>query len=119
MNSTKNFVYEYIRFFSNHRSLIKFLIKILFNISGDIKMDFISSIFDVPLTTIGILLLVLLVTYFCMSSRRPKNFPPGLPALPVVGSLPFMNRNEDNYAVESLRLHEKYGDIYSTKLGSV
>ena len=48
-------------------------------------------------------------------SRRPHGFPPGPPALPWVGSIPFAM--SDNYIEDYMKLREKYGPINSLKLG--
>ena len=37
-----------------------------------------------------IIFVILLVTWFYLNTRKPKNFPPGPPRLPMIGSLPFI-----------------------------
>jgi hypothetical protein len=37
---------------------------------------------------------ILFVIWIYRSTRKPKNFPPGPPRLPVLGSLPFMGGSE-------------------------
>ena len=83
------------------------------------------EIFDVldstlsSIITVLFLLVTLLLTYIYFASLRPKNFPPGPPALPIVGSLPFLSTNPDGYIENFGQLHEKYGDIFSIKMGKV
>ena len=49
-------------------------------------------------------------------SRRPHGFPPGPPALPWVGSIPFSSIGDD-YVDNFMKQRDKYGPIYSLKLG--
>ena len=73
------------------------------------KME-ILSILEATLSsvvTFGITLLVLLATFVYFSSRRPKNFPPGPPAYPIIGSLPYIS-TDPNENINSFReMHEK------------
>ncbi|XP_062245743.1 cytochrome P450 2F2-like [Platichthys flesus] len=50
-----------------------------------------------------------------LKSRRPKNFPPGPPALPVLGNL--LHLSLENPLKDFERLRKKYGDVYSLFLG--
>ncbi|XP_062245745.1 cytochrome P450 2B1-like isoform X2 [Platichthys flesus] len=50
-----------------------------------------------------------------LKSRRPKNFPPGPPALPVLGNL--LHLSLENPLKDFERLRKKYGDAYSLILG--
>lgn len=85
------------------------------------KMTFLndldSALFSTT-TTLGFTLLVLLLTWMYFTFRRPKNFPPGPPALPIVGTLPFQSLEADKYADQFLEMHEKYGDVMGLKFGS-
>lgn len=51
-------------------------------------------------------------------SRKPAQFPPGPPKLPVVGSLPYLAAGKSGVHV-SMRLTEKYGKIWGAYVGSV
>ncbi|XP_029026941.1 cytochrome P450 2F2-like isoform X2 [Betta splendens] len=50
-----------------------------------------------------------------LKSRRPKNFPPGPPVLPVLGNL--LSLNLENPLKDYERLRKSYGNIYSLFLG--
>ncbi|XP_041650584.1 cytochrome P450 2J4-like isoform X2 [Cheilinus undulatus] len=50
-----------------------------------------------------------------LKSRRPKNFPPGPPALPIVGNL--LHLTLKNPLKDFERLRKSYGDVYSLFLG--
>nr|XP_045595438.1 cytochrome P450 2L1-like isoform X2 [Procambarus clarkii]XP_045595439.1 cytochrome P450 2L1-like isoform X2 [Procambarus clarkii]XP_045595440.1 cytochrome P450 2L1-like isoform X2 [Procambarus clarkii] len=56
----------------------------------------------------SIVLFVLLLLYFA-PGRRPHNFPPGLPMLPLVGSLIHMRGAPTRTKLRSL--HKKYGNV--------
>lgn len=57
-----------------------------------------------------------LVTYLVITARRrPKGIPPGPPAIPILGSLPFINFKDLNR--ECIRLAEVYGDVFSIYFG--
>ena len=71
------------------------------------------------LKTIVPAFIVVLLTYVYLASRRPRGFPPGPPVLPIVGSLPFWSTRADQYTNDILRMHKKYGDIFSVKTGKM
>ncbi|XP_030587501.1 cytochrome P450 2F2-like [Archocentrus centrarchus] len=50
-----------------------------------------------------------------LKSRRPKNFPPGPPILPLVGNL--LQLNLKNPLKDFERLRKSYGDVYSIFIG--
>ena len=79
-------------------------------------METLFSVTNLSLSTIGLTVLVLLFSYIYWNSRRPKGLPPGPPILPLVGSIPFLKKDENGFLINS-KLHKKYGDIYSIKLG--
>ena len=54
---------------------------------------------------------------FQWTSRRPFAFPPGPPAVPFLGSIPFLKHGGAEYYKEFGRLAEKYGVIFSMELG--
>lgn len=64
-------------------------------------------------------LLLLLLAYFFWSKSKTPNakFPRSLPFLPLVGSLPFLPRRGHMH-VNFFKLQEKYGPIYSLRLGT-
>nr|XP_054589336.1 cytochrome P450 2J5 isoform X2 [Nothobranchius furzeri] len=51
-----------------------------------------------------------------LKSRRPKNFPPGPPAWPVLGNLVHLTSEDPLMNLEKLR--QSYGNVYSLFLGS-
>ncbi|XP_036001061.1 cytochrome P450 2D26-like [Fundulus heteroclitus] len=51
-----------------------------------------------------------------LQPRRPKNFPPGPPCLPVLGTL--LHLNLENPLKDFQRLRESYGNVYSLFMGS-
>ncbi|XP_035012898.2 cytochrome P450 2B4-like [Hippoglossus stenolepis] len=66
---------------------------------------------------VSIILMWLCVWFIILQlkSRRPKNFPPGPPALPVLGNL--LHLSLENPLKDFERLRKKYGDVYSLFLG--
>ncbi|XP_072242852.1 cytochrome P450 2J6-like [Leuresthes tenuis] len=63
---------------------------------------------------------VLLCVCFCfiilqLKSGRPKNFPPGPPILPIVGTL--LHLNLENPLKDFERLRRSYGNVYSLFIG--
>lgn len=65
------------------------------------------------------LLLLTLAYFFWPKSKTPNDkFPRSLPFLPVVGSLPFLPRGGHMH-VNFFKLQEKYGPIYSLRLGTI
>lgn len=63
-----------------------------------------------------IVLLVTVVAFLYKLSQRPTNFPPGLPKLPILGSLPFLGPNPFEVIK---RLTKKHGEIFSFFLGHI
>ncbi|KAJ5813588.1 uncharacterized protein N7503_000338 [Penicillium pulvis] len=62
-----------------------------------------------------VLPLILLITKYAVASRRPKNFPPGPPGLPIIGNLHQLPVRKG-----FLKQHEwtkEYGSIIGLKLG--
>uniref|UniRef100_A0A665UCJ1 Cytochrome P450 2J6-like n=1 Tax=Echeneis naucrates TaxID=173247 RepID=A0A665UCJ1_ECHNA len=60
--------------------------------------------------------LVFLVIAECLRNRRPRNFPPGPLALPLVGNMFSLDLRNAHRAMTELA--ETYGKVYSLKLGS-
>ncbi|XP_019936473.2 cytochrome P450 2J4-like [Paralichthys olivaceus] len=60
--------------------------------------------------------LVFLVIAACLRTRRPSGFPPGPRVLPLVGTMFSLDFN--NLHREITKLAEKYGNVYSLKMGS-
>ena len=81
------------------------------------KMEILAPFTSNAWATIVFTLITILLTYVYFSSRRPKGFPPGPPVLPIVGSLPFWTTKAEEYSDYILRMHQKYGDIFSVKMG--
>ncbi|XP_035982343.1 cytochrome P450 2F2-like [Fundulus heteroclitus] len=67
---------------------------------------------------VSIFLLGLCVCFLLLQlqPRRPKNFPPGPPCLPVLGTL--LHLNLENPLKDFERLRESYGNVYSLFMGS-
>ncbi|XP_013883934.1 cytochrome P450 2B1 [Austrofundulus limnaeus] len=66
---------------------------------------------------VSIVLLLLCVWFLLLQlkARRPKNFPPGPPTLPVLGNL--LNMNLENPLQDFERLRKSYGNVYSLFIG--
>ena len=75
-----------------------------------------NNMLDFSPISLGISVFTIIVGFLYYRSRRPHGFPPGPPALPWIGSLPFMSFVDD-YLADFMRLRDKYGQIYSIKLG--
>ncbi|KAM4553650.1 cytochrome P450 2B4-like isoform 2-T2 [Fundulus diaphanus] len=65
----------------------------------------------------SVLLLGLFVCFLLLqlTPRRPKNFPPGPPSLPVLGNLLCLNLNDP--IKDFQRLRQSYGNVYSLFFG--
>ena len=50
--------------------------------------------------------LACLTVYYFFARKKPKNYPPGLPNLPLIGSIPFLERDMRKNIT---KLHKKYG----------
>ncbi|XP_038562719.1 cytochrome P450 2F2-like [Micropterus salmoides] len=66
----------------------------------------------------SVTLLCLCVVFIILQlkSRRPKNFPPGPTALPILGNI--LHLNLENPLKDFERLRKSYGDVYSLFIGS-
>ncbi|XP_062250672.1 cytochrome P450 2J2-like [Platichthys flesus] len=60
--------------------------------------------------------LVFLVMAECLRTRRPSGFPPGPRVLPLVGTM--LSLDFKNLHRQMTQLAEKYGNVYSLKMGS-
>ncbi|XP_015242701.1 PREDICTED: cytochrome P450 2J6-like [Cyprinodon variegatus] len=60
--------------------------------------------------------LSILFLLFHLKSKRPKNFPPGPPTLPLIGNLLHLGQENPLEDLERLRL--SYGNVYSLFIGS-
>uniref|UniRef100_A0A3B5BH53 Cytochrome P450 2F2 n=1 Tax=Stegastes partitus TaxID=144197 RepID=A0A3B5BH53_9TELE len=65
--------------------------------------------------SVVLLLLCIFFIILQLKSRRPKNFPPGPPTLPIVGNL--LQLNLHNPLEDFERLRKTYGNVYSLFLG--
>lgn len=65
--------------------------------------------------TVVLLWLGLCFIIFHLTSRRPKNFPPGPPALPVLGNI--LHLSLENPLEDFERLRKTYGNVYSLFIG--
>ena len=68
-----------------------------------------------PLLGLLLLFIILLTTYSYLSRSPWKRLPPGPPAFPVIGSLPFLIG--DGRKVFS-KMAAKYGDVFTIYVGS-
>ena len=67
-------------------------------------------------------LLGIIIYYWKSRTSKPKNFPPGPPRYPLVGSASLItppNSNKPNVFWGIRELANKYGDIYGLYLGSM
>ena len=62
-----------------------------------------------------VLLLIVVGLLAAHSTKRPPNFPPGLPRLPVLGSVTFL---QPNFFEVIKEMHKKYKGIFSFYLGN-
>lgn len=62
-------------------------------------------------------LLVLAYFFWPRAKFSGAKYPKSLPALPLVGSLPFLPRHGHKH-VNLFKLQEKYGPVYSMRVGS-
>ena len=60
------------------------------------------------LTSTLVFVVVFLVTLWVIRSQRRSTFPPGLPRLPLVGSLPWLGLAEETFP----KFAKKYGDVF-------
>ncbi|XP_034032994.1 cytochrome P450 2F2-like [Thalassophryne amazonica] len=67
------------------------------------------------LTSVVLLWICVFCFILCLRCRRPKNFPPGPPALPFLGNL--LNLTVDNPIQDFEKLRKSYGNIYSLFFG--
>ncbi|XP_043567266.1 cytochrome P450 2K1-like isoform X1 [Chiloscyllium plagiosum] len=79
----------------------------------------IVSVFPVDAATLVLLgaLTIILLLYFNSGLKNPGvvNFPPGPPPLPVIGNLHMLDLKKLNKSL--MKLSEKYGEVFSIKLG--
>ncbi|XP_072416338.1 uncharacterized protein [Chiloscyllium punctatum] len=79
----------------------------------------IVSVFPVDAVTLVLLgaLTIILLLYFNSGLKNPGviNFPPGPPSLPVIGNLHMLDLKKLNKSL--MKLSEKYGEVFSIKLG--
>ncbi|KAK2139698.1 hypothetical protein LSH36_1652g00062 [Paralvinella palmiformis] len=76
-----------------------------------LEMDL--SISNPQVWLIGII--VFFLTYNYLTKESWKRLPPGPPALPLIGSLPFLGSSDIRVALRKLAI--KYGDIFTIYLG--
>ncbi|CAN9499491.1 unnamed protein product [Ophioblennius macclurei] len=65
---------------------------------------------------VSIVLLLICIYFLILKTQRPKNFPPGPFALPILGNL--LNLNQANPLEDFERLRKTYGNVYTLFLGS-
>lgn len=69
-----------------------------------------------PWVMFGLGALALLFWQLCRIGRRPKNYPPGPPTLPLIGNLHQMPKK--NAHLQFQKWAEEYGPVYSLMLGT-
>ena len=79
-------------------------------------LDMIVPLASLSMTSWIMLLCLLLLTTWYMSTNPWLNLPPGPPVLPVLGSVPFLGSK--NFKKALLKLSKKYGDLYCLNLGA-
>ncbi|XP_070828249.1 cytochrome P450 2D15-like isoform X3 [Chaetodon trifascialis] len=65
--------------------------------------------------SVALLLAVVLLLLLLGQNRRPKNFPPGPQAFPIIGNL--LELNLENPIADLNRLAKRYGNVYSMFIG--
>uniref|UniRef100_A0A8C0EP36 CP2J2 protein n=1 Tax=Bubo bubo TaxID=30461 RepID=A0A8C0EP36_BUBBB len=63
-----------------------------------------------------VFLIVFLLVADYMKNRKPKKYPPSPFSLPFVGHIHLMNFRDPQLVMQ--KLNEKYGDVFSTRVGS-
>ncbi|CAN9499485.1 unnamed protein product [Ophioblennius macclurei] len=66
--------------------------------------------------TIALLWICACFVIYQLKPKRPKNFPPGPPALPVLGNL--LSLSLENPLKDFEKLRKRYGDVYSIYIGA-
>ncbi len=61
-------------------------------------------------------LFVLLISWIYKKIQKPRNFPPGPPRLPLLGSVPFLSGA--NFLQNTIDLKKKYGGIVGFYFGN-
>ncbi|CAG5958493.1 unnamed protein product, partial [Menidia menidia] len=85
-------------------------------LSGTLTVKHLSLTITAMFVTVLLLWLCVWFVILQFKTRRPKNFPPGPPALPLVGNL--LHLHLENPLKDFERLSRSYGDVYSLYLGS-
>ena len=62
-----------------------------------------------------IAIIVFILAYNYLTKEAWKKLPPGPPALPLIGSLPFLGRSDIREALK--KMASKYGDVFTLYLG--
>ncbi|XP_051802851.1 cytochrome P450 2J6-like isoform X2 [Acanthochromis polyacanthus] len=83
----------------------------------DSVFSVIGSYTDWNLKSLLLFTIVFIITADFVKNRRPLGFPPGPWALPVVGSLFTVDHTRTHE--DLTQLAEKYGDVYSIRMGQV
>ncbi|KAL0278353.1 UNVERIFIED_CONTAM: hypothetical protein PYX00_000191 [Menopon gallinae] len=65
---------------------------------------------------IALILICVVLLLFQWSIKRPRNFPPGPPSIPILGSVPFLELNNFHLSAEKLR--DKYGPVIGLRFGN-
>ena len=73
---------------------------------------------NLDVTSVLLILLVVLGITLYLSTRLPKNFPPGPTVYPVLGSLLALGQDPDKRHIKLAELSNQYGPIIGLKMGS-
>ncbi|CAG7819689.1 unnamed protein product [Allacma fusca] len=55
--------------------------------------------------------------YFFLKPRRPKNFPPGPPGYPIIGSIPYLMKLDSTITGGMTKMGENFGPVSSAFMG--
>ncbi len=61
-------------------------------------------------------IVILFILWVYKRTQKPKDFPPGPPRVPVLGSVPFLKGN--NFLQNIIDLKSRFGDFYGLYLGN-
>ena len=68
--------------------------------------------------TIATVFVVLFAVWFYQRTQKPKDYPPGPPRWPVVGSLPYISGKHQNLLLGLRNIVKKYGSVVGYHIGT-
>ena len=78
-------------------------------------MEILSYLPELSVTSWILLLWLLWLATWYVSTKPWLNLPPGPPSFPIVGSIPFLGNSDFRKAV--FKLSQKYGEVFSLTIG--